>query len=59
MNAKWPVYLTGPSDSMHALGVVSVNFANFERAVTWMFAAIAQKSEDDARKIHKLITEIF
>ena len=58
MNAKWPVYRPD-HPTVSRVGVVSVNFANFERAVTWMFAAIAQKSEDDARKIHKLITEIF
>lgn len=47
----WPRYQTGYHDSMHALGVVSVNFANFERAVTWILAAVAKTSEDDARVI--------
>jgi hypothetical protein len=46
----WPRYnIGGNPDSLHALGVVSVNFANFERSVTWVFAAVARKSEDDAR----------
>lgn len=48
----WPQYQVSHQESVHALGVVSVNFANFERAVTWVFAAVAQKSEDDARLIH-------
>lgn len=52
MKPKWPVYLTGPHESMHALGVVSVNFANFERAVTWVFAAVSKKVEKEARQIH-------
>ena len=52
MSAMWPRYQAGHQESLHALGVVSVNFANFERAVTWVFAAVAKKSEDDARAIH-------
>jgi hypothetical protein len=52
MERKWPVYLTGPENSMHALGVVSVNFANFERAITWVFAAVSQRPEAEAREIH-------
>lgn len=46
----WPRYKTGGDrDGVHALGVASFNFANFERSVTWAFAAVARKSEDDAR----------
>jgi hypothetical protein len=51
LKPKWPVYLTGPDESMHALGVVSVNFANFERAMTWVLAAVAPMAEDDAGAI--------
>jgi len=49
MELSWPLYPTGPHDSMHALGVASVNFANFERATTWVFAAVSKMAEDDAR----------
>ena len=52
MTPNWPMYLTGPHENMHALGVVSVNFANFERALTWVFAAVSQKPEKEARQIH-------
>lgn len=51
----WPQYQITHHESVHALGVVSVNFANFERAMTWVFAAVAQKSEDDARLIHSRV----
>jgi hypothetical protein len=37
---------------MHALGVVSMNFANFERAITWVFAAVSKTSEQEARENH-------
>jgi hypothetical protein len=39
--SAWPQYQTGPHDSIVALGVVSVNYANFERAITWVFACAA------------------
>ena len=48
----WPTYQMTHHASVHALGVVSVNFANYERAVTWVFAAVARKAEDDARSLH-------
>lgn len=46
---RWPSYQTGPHDSIFALGVVSANYANFERAVTWMLAAIMWVPEELAR----------
>lgn len=52
MERRWPVYHTGTADSMHALGVLSINFANFERAITWVFGAITGKPETEARRIH-------
>jgi hypothetical protein len=36
---------------MHALGVVSVNFANFERAMAWVLAAVAPMAEEAAGAI--------
>ncbi len=54
---KWPVYLTGSEESMHALGVVSVNFANFERAMAWVLAAVAPMSEEDAGTILRTNTK--
>ena len=45
----WPSYQTGPHDSIFALGVVSVNYANFERAATWIFAAVCCVPEEYAR----------
>jgi hypothetical protein len=48
----WPAYPTGPKDSTFALGVVSINFANFERAQTWVFAAVSGVPEETARMIH-------
>jgi hypothetical protein len=47
----WPQYLVAPHDSLFALGVVSVNYARFERAVTWVFAAVTAQSEDYAAVI--------
>ncbi|MBZ0216478.1 MAG: hypothetical protein K8F25_07995, partial [Fimbriimonadaceae bacterium] len=37
---------------MFALGVVSVNFANFERSLVWMLAAVTGSTEEYARLIH-------
>jgi hypothetical protein len=44
----WPNYAVAPSDSVFALGVVSINYARFERAVTWVFAAVSGMSEEYA-----------
>ena len=51
----WPTYQIGSPDSLHALGAVSVNFANFERSLTWVFAAVSKLSEDAARSKHARI----
>jgi hypothetical protein len=45
----WPSYQVGPEDSIFALGVVSVNFARFEYAFTWMFTVVSGIHEDFAR----------
>jgi hypothetical protein len=51
-SSPWPSYQTGPQDSIFALGVASVNYANFERTVTWVFAAVSRLPEEYARMIH-------
>jgi hypothetical protein len=51
MTSKWSVYLTGPDGSMHALGIVSVNFGNFECALVWLLVAVALMSVDEAHSI--------
>jgi len=38
----WPAYQIGPRDSIFAIGVVSVNYAQLEFAVNAMFAAILE-----------------
>jgi hypothetical protein len=45
----WPSYEVGPEDSIFALGVVSVNFARFEYAFTWLFSVVSGLHEDFAR----------
>lgn len=52
---KWPEYQTGPEDSIFALGVVSINFANFERAQIWIFASVSAMPEEGARMVHARI----
>lgn len=52
MTPVWPAYQISHPESVHALGVASVNFANYERAITWVFAAVARKVEADARLLH-------
>jgi hypothetical protein len=49
---KWPAYPAGPHDSTYALGVVSINFANFERTQIWMLAAVGAMPEEAARMVH-------
>jgi hypothetical protein len=44
----WPPYLVAPNDSLLALGVVCVNYARFERAITWVFSAVTAQPEEYA-----------
>ncbi len=48
MTLRWPRYEVAPDDSVYALGVVSINYARFERTHVWMLAAIANMTEDQA-----------
>jgi hypothetical protein len=54
-NPEWPSYSIGLKDSIFALGVVSINFANFESAQIWVFAAVGAMPEDGARMVHARI----
>src|ERR1044071_6718589 len=45
---RWPAYEVAPEDSVYALGVVSINYARFERTHVWMLAAVANMKEDQA-----------
>jgi hypothetical protein len=47
----WPQYQVAPSDSVHALGVVSINYARFELTHVWMLAAVANLQERQAAVI--------
>lgn len=44
----WPNYEVGPHKIVFALGVVSINFARFERVITWMLAAASGCEEAEA-----------
>lgn len=48
---KWPRYEVAPEDSVYALGVVSINYARFERTHVWMIAAVANMQERHAAVI--------
>lgn len=48
MELKWPTYEVAPDASVYALGVVSINYARFERTHIWMLAAVANMSEQQA-----------
>jgi hypothetical protein len=48
MVLRWPTYEVAPEDSVYALGVVSINYARFERTHVWMLAAVANMREDQA-----------
>jgi hypothetical protein len=50
MQRKWPTYEVAPDEAIHALGVVSINYTRFERAQTWVMAAVGQLSEEEASK---------
>jgi hypothetical protein len=39
-NSNWPIYPIGPRDSIFALGVVSVVFADLEAALGYIFATV-------------------
>ena len=45
---KWPRYEVAPEDSVYAVGVVSINYARFERTHVWMLAAVANMPEEHA-----------
>jgi hypothetical protein len=40
MELAWPQYEVAPPDTVFALGVVSINYARFERSNVWMIAAV-------------------
>ena len=48
MELAWPQYEVAPSDTVFALGVVSINYARFERTNVWMIAAVANMREPHA-----------
>ena len=51
MPDSWPTYATGPRDSIFAMGVVSVKFAELESILAFMFATVLGISSDAATKI--------
>jgi hypothetical protein len=48
MQLKWPQYEVADDETLRALGVVSVNFARWERTHVWMLAAVANLTEANA-----------
>jgi hypothetical protein len=48
MEIKWPTYEVANDDAIYALGVVSINYARFERTHVWMLAAVANMQEEHA-----------
>jgi hypothetical protein len=48
MEYKWPYYEVADDQAVYALGVVSINFARFERTNIWMLAALANMKEEHA-----------
>jgi hypothetical protein len=48
---SWPRYQVAPAESVHALGVVSINYARFELTHVWMLAAVANLQERQAAVI--------
>ncbi|MGO8908232.1 MAG: hypothetical protein ACLQDM_02725 [Bradyrhizobium sp.] len=48
---EWPAYQTGPRESIFAMGVVSVKFAELESILTFMFATVLGIGIDTATKI--------
>jgi hypothetical protein len=48
MELAWPQYEVAPPDTVFALGVVSINYARFERTNVWMIAAVANMREAHA-----------
>ena len=51
MMEKWPTYEVAPEDAVYAVGVVSINYARFERTHVWMLAAVANMPEEQAAVI--------
>jgi hypothetical protein len=50
MPNEWPSYPTGPRDSIFAMGVVSIKFAELESVLIFMFATVKGISIDEATK---------
>lgn len=48
MDQRWPTYEVAPDESIHAIGVMSINFARFERSIVWMLAAVGNLPEAEA-----------
>jgi hypothetical protein len=46
----WPAYATGPRDSIFAMGVVSIKFAELESVLIFIFATVKGISLDEATK---------
>jgi hypothetical protein len=51
MMERWPAYEVAPEDTVYAVGVVSINYARFERTHVWMLAAVANMREHQAAVI--------
>jgi hypothetical protein len=48
MQHKWPTYEVADDAVVYAIGVVSINYARFERTHTWMTAAVGNMKEAQA-----------
>jgi hypothetical protein len=59
VDPNWPLYQHGPRDSIFAVGMVSVNYAQLEFAVYGMFSTIlALQAETATRLVYKLTPEM-
>jgi hypothetical protein len=47
-NSNWPTYRIGPRDSIFAVGVASVNFAELETALQFVFGTAFDTGSEDA-----------
>jgi hypothetical protein len=45
MHLKWPQYEVADDAAVYAIGVVSINYARFERTFAWMASAVANIPE--------------
>jgi hypothetical protein len=48
---NWPAYPTGPKDSIFAMGVISIKFAELESIITFLFATTLGLDLDEATKV--------